>query len=122
MSLFSDVDWVILLLAGGLLLMGGHGMEVFRTLGKYYGKFLRIRQQLMFEFQSQVLGPEPSPGNSPLPTLMGPTKPPVVPPSTASVPPTPAPVPAGTVAAAPPPDREAQKGPSFPSEGAEMYR
>ncbi len=105
MSLFSDVDWIIVLLAAGLLLMGGRGMEFFRMLGRLYGKFYRIRQELMFEFHSQMMVTDTarSAGNTPLPVVQA------------------APTPASTAAATPvpvgppPTPAAAAKAPAVPA-------
>ncbi len=72
MSLFSDVDWTILLLAGGLLLLGGDNREVFRTAGRLYAKVLRIRDEFLRELRDATeLGPRaPGPRS---PAAMGST-------------------------------------------------
>jgi len=51
MSLFSDVDWTILLLAGGLLLLGGDNRELFRTAGRLYAKVIRMRDEFLRELR-----------------------------------------------------------------------
>jgi hypothetical protein len=50
MALFSDVDWIILLGAAAFLLLGSKSGEVMRTIGRYYGRFLRLKQELLTEF------------------------------------------------------------------------
>lgn len=49
MALLSDVDWVIILAVGAFLLLGQKSGEVMRTVGRYYGRFLRIKQELLNE-------------------------------------------------------------------------
>ena len=151
MSLFSDVDWIIVLLAAGLLLMGGRGMEFFRMLGRLYGKFYRIRQELMFEFHSQMMITDTarSAGNTPLPVVQAahtPASPAATTPAPVSLPSSPAPPAPGVpaVQSGPPVDRptpsaapsatasaasstgetmrEVHRGSSFPSDGSGMYR
>lgn len=151
MSLFSDVDWIIVLLAAGLLLMGGRGMEFFRMLGRLYGKFYRIRQELMFEFHSQMMITDTarSAGNTPLPVVQAaqtPASPAATRPAPVSLPSSPAPMVPGVpaVQSGPPVDRptpsaapsatasaasstgetmrEVHRGSSFPSDGSGMYR
>lgn len=149
MSLFSDVDWAILLLAGGLLLLGGgQGREVFRTIGRLYGKFLRLQQELLFELQSSAstvleqpkpLGPHGAPPpvdplaiaaaaaavapGAILPVVAAPSK------SAPGAPsPIGGPVPSARGASAPPEEpsesdpREVHTGTRFTSEGPEMHR
>ncbi|MGI0132868.1 MAG: hypothetical protein ACREDK_07265 [Thermoplasmata archaeon] len=50
MALFSDIDWVILLVAGGLLLLGKENGALLRTLGRYYGRAMRLKTELLGEF------------------------------------------------------------------------
>ena len=89
MSLFSDVDWTILLLAGGLLLLGGNNKELFRTAGRLYGKVMRLRDEFLRELRSSTFDgvvPAPPTSRSPsvgsyppvpttLPTMTGPVVP-----------------------------------------------
>ena len=50
MALFSDVDWVILLVAAGFLLLGEKNGEFLRQLGRWYGRAGRLKQELLAEF------------------------------------------------------------------------
>lgn len=50
MALFSDIDWLILLAAGGLLLLGKENGALLRTLGRYYGRAMRLKSELLAEF------------------------------------------------------------------------
>ncbi len=131
MSLFSDVDWAILLLAAALLLMGGHGTEIFRTLGRLYGKYMRIRQELTLNFQSQLMAADVlgSAAAGPLPVVNAAEAPkpavPVAPLSdaTAASAPSASPPNAPTVAAAGGgPIHQVHRGSTFPQDGAEMFR
>lgn len=49
MALFSDIDWMILLGAGAFLLLGKENAAVLRTLGRYYGRFVRLKNELLGE-------------------------------------------------------------------------
>jgi hypothetical protein len=49
MALFSDVDWAILLVIGAFLFFGPENRAVLRTLGRYYGRAMRMRQELLSE-------------------------------------------------------------------------
>ena len=76
MSLFSDVDWTILLLAGGLLLLGGDNRELFRTAGRLYAKVLRMRDEFLRELRDATeLGPG-SPTRAPSAPMGSPPAPP----------------------------------------------
>ena len=56
MTLFSDVDWAILLIAGGFLLLGKDSRGLLRTLGRYYGRAMRLKQELLAEFEKLSSG------------------------------------------------------------------
>ncbi len=65
MALFSELDWGILLAVGGLLLFGqGAGASV-RQLGRWYGRLLRLKRELLAEF-TQEAGLGGSAGGPPL--------------------------------------------------------
>jgi hypothetical protein len=49
-ALFSDIDWVIVLVAAALLLFGQKNGEMLRTLGRWYGRAGRLKQELLGEF------------------------------------------------------------------------
>jgi hypothetical protein len=53
-SLFSDVDWFILLLVGGILLLGGNNKELLRTAGRMYAKVTRIRDEFLRDLKESV--------------------------------------------------------------------
>lgn len=50
MALFSDIDWVILLAVAAFLLVGRENGAVLRQFGRYYGRFVRLKQELMADF------------------------------------------------------------------------
>ncbi|HEV2167161.1 MAG TPA: hypothetical protein VGS23_09350 [Thermoplasmata archaeon] len=61
MAIFSDIDWAILLIAAAFLLFGKENQALLRTLGRYYGRAMRLKQELLAEF-TQAAG-VPSPAN-----------------------------------------------------------
>lgn len=67
MSLFSDVDWMILLLVGGLLLLGGNNKELLRTAGRMYARVTRMRDEFLKDLRDSVNEPAP-PVSTPAPT------------------------------------------------------
>jgi len=62
MALFSDVDWAILLIVAGFLLFGKENRAVLRTLGRYYGRAIRLKQDLLSEVSRAADLPIPSTG------------------------------------------------------------
>jgi hypothetical protein len=48
-ALFSDLDWLIVLGVGAFLLFGAHGGTTVRQLGRWYGRALRLKQELVSE-------------------------------------------------------------------------
>ncbi len=70
MSLFSDVDWVILLLVGGLLLLGGNNKELLRSVGRMYARVTRMRDEFMNDLRVSVneTSPAPAAPSVPAPT------------------------------------------------------
>jgi len=50
MALFSDIDWLILLAAAAFLLLGKDNGQLLRTLGRWYGRAGRLKQELLSEF------------------------------------------------------------------------
>jgi hypothetical protein len=61
-ALFSDMDWVILLAVAAFLLFGKENTEVLRTLGRWYGRAGRLKQELLAEFTKAADLPMPAPG------------------------------------------------------------
>lgn len=60
MALLSDIDWMIILAVGGLLLFGRGNPELLRTLGRWYGKMLRLKQELLSQVTRAADLPTPS--------------------------------------------------------------
>ena len=50
MALFSDVDWVIIAVVAAFLLFGKGNTQTLRTLGRWYGRAMRMKQELLGEF------------------------------------------------------------------------
>jgi hypothetical protein len=102
MGLFSDLDWLIIAAVAVFLLFGQGNRDALRTLGRWYGRANRLKQELLTEFskaadlpapgggaavslRSALLGMDPSPGRaSGIPTAVriaptGPAAPPPLP-------------------------------------------
>jgi len=47
MALFSDVDWVIVAAVAVYLLFGKGNTDILRTMGRWYGRAGRIKQELL---------------------------------------------------------------------------
>jgi hypothetical protein len=47
MALFSDIDWLIVLGVGAFLLFGRDGGATVRQLGRWYGRAVRLKQELV---------------------------------------------------------------------------
>jgi hypothetical protein len=60
MALFSDIDWVILLAAAAFLLLGKENGQLLRTVGRWYGRAGRLKQELLSEFTKAAELPAPS--------------------------------------------------------------
>lgn len=55
MSLFSDVDWVIILIIAGVLLLGGNNnKELLRTAGRMYAKVMRMRDEFLRDLKVSI--------------------------------------------------------------------
>jgi len=48
-ALFSDLDWIIVLGVAAFLLFGRDGGATVRQLGRWYGRALRLKQELLSE-------------------------------------------------------------------------
>jgi hypothetical protein len=81
MGLFSDLDWVIIVAVAAFLLFGQGNRDALRTLGRWYGRANRLKQDLLSEFsraadlpvatggsgasiRSMLLGLDPTPGSA----------------------------------------------------------
>ncbi len=62
MSLFSDMDWIILLGIGALVLFGDGGTQAVRTLGRWYGRAVRMKRQMLAEVAEAAEIPVPVAG------------------------------------------------------------
>jgi hypothetical protein len=62
MALFSDIDWIIIVAVAVFLLFGRGNGEVLRTLGRWYGRAGRLKQELLAEFTKAADLPPPAPG------------------------------------------------------------
>jgi len=49
MALFSDVDWVIIAAVAAFLLLGKENGQTLRTIGRWYGRALQLKQELLGE-------------------------------------------------------------------------
>lgn len=65
MALLSEIDWVILLGVGGLLLVGPGNGAAIRTLGRYYGRLVSLKRDLLSEF-SKAADLPPTAGGAPV--------------------------------------------------------
>lgn len=66
MALFSQVDWLIVLAVGSFLLFGKGNSQALRTLGRWYGRAAKLKQELLGEFAKAADLPLPvgaSPGS-----------------------------------------------------------
>ena len=59
MALFSDIDWVIVLAAAAFLLLGKDNSELLRTVGRWYGRAGRLKQELLSELTKAAEIPTP---------------------------------------------------------------
>ena len=59
MALFSDLDWIILLGVGAFLLLGKENGAVLRQFGRYYGRLVRMKQELVSDFAKAADLPPP---------------------------------------------------------------
>jgi hypothetical protein len=63
MALFSDIDWLILLVAAAFLLLGKESGPTLRMLGRWYGRAGKLKQELLSEFTKAAEIPS-TPGGS----------------------------------------------------------
>lgn len=62
MALFSDIDWLIIAVVGVFFLFGKDSGQMLRTLGRWYGRAGRIKDELLGEFAKAADLPRPPPG------------------------------------------------------------
>jgi Sec-independent protein translocase protein TatA len=60
MALLSDIDWLIILAVGGFLLLGNGNPQLLRTVGRWYGRALHLKQELLSEVTRAADLPTPS--------------------------------------------------------------
>jgi hypothetical protein len=63
LALFSDVDWMILAVVAAFLLFGRESGALLRQFGRYYGRFVRLKQELLGELTRAADLPSPRDGN-----------------------------------------------------------
>jgi len=54
MALFSDIDWLIILLVGAFLFLGPQGQQFARQLGRWYGRLMRLKEEILSEVASSA--------------------------------------------------------------------
>jgi len=62
MALFSDIDWLILVAAALFLFLGKDNAQLLRTLGRWYARAGRLKQELLSEFARAAEIPTPVTG------------------------------------------------------------
>jgi len=62
MALLSDMDWLIILAVAGFLLIGKGDPQLLRTVGRWYGKLVHLKQELLSEITRETGLPAPTPG------------------------------------------------------------
>ena len=73
MALLSDMDWLIILAVGAFLLVGKADPQLLRTVGRWYGRAMHLKQELLSEVTRAADLP-PLPTNRPISlrnTLLG---------------------------------------------------
>ena len=72
MALFSDIDWIIIAAVAVFLLFGKENAQTLRTLGRWYGRAVRLKQELLGELTKAMdLPAVPGPTTSLRGTLLG---------------------------------------------------
>jgi hypothetical protein len=49
MALFSDVDWLIILVVAAFLFFGPQGQQFARQLGRWYGRLVHLKDEILSE-------------------------------------------------------------------------
>jgi hypothetical protein len=62
MALFSDLDWLIIAAVAVFLLFGRENGQALRTLGRWYGRAMKLKQELLAELTRAADLPMPSAG------------------------------------------------------------
>lgn len=63
MALFSDIDWIIIAAVAVFLVLGKDSGQLLRTMGRWYGRAGRLKQELLGEFTKAADLPLPPPGS-----------------------------------------------------------
>jgi len=63
-ALFSDIDWIIIVGVAVFLLFGRENGQMLRTLGRWYGRATRLKQELLSEFTRAADLPPTAPGQA----------------------------------------------------------
>jgi hypothetical protein len=50
MALFSDIDWMIIVAVAAFLLLGKENGQTIRAIGRWYGRAVTMKQELLGEF------------------------------------------------------------------------
>jgi hypothetical protein len=61
-ALFSDIDWIIIVAVAVFLLFGRENQSALRTLGRWYARAGRLKQEILGEFLRAADLPPPAPG------------------------------------------------------------
>lgn len=62
MALLSDIDWAIIAVVAVFLLFGRDNTQAVRTLGRWYARAVRLKQELLSELTRAADLPTPPPG------------------------------------------------------------
>ena len=77
MALTSDFDWAILLGVAALLLLGPNNGPLLRTVGRWYGRAMRLKQELLgeltraAELPGEATIPDPAQSDDTIPDTRG---------------------------------------------------
>lgn len=62
MALFSELDWIIIAGVGAFLFLGPENRAVMRELGRWYGRAVRLKRELLSDLSQAADLPPPTPG------------------------------------------------------------
>jgi hypothetical protein len=60
MALFSELDWLVFLAVAAVFLLGRDGGTLLRQVGRWYGRAVRLKRELMIELTRSAGLPEAS--------------------------------------------------------------
>jgi hypothetical protein len=49
MTLFSEMDWIVLIAVGAFFLLGRDGGAILRQVGRWYGRAVNLKRELLAE-------------------------------------------------------------------------